>query len=67
MMDEAQHAHGERILQWLATTDRLEAMTNAELGELLLNHIWAHMPLLSPQSDLVAEIIARLKGERREA
>jgi hypothetical protein len=55
---------GERLLFWLQTTIRLEGMSDVELGDLLTDHVWATLPLGSPQSDLIAEVIARLKGER---
>ena len=55
---------GQRLWQWLQTTHRLEEMSNALLAELVVDHLWADLPLGSPHSDLLAEVIARLKGER---
>lgn len=53
----------ERLLAWLQTTQRLAAKTDDELADLLVDHVWANLPLGSPQSDLVAEVIHRLKKE----
>jgi hypothetical protein len=57
-------ADGERLLRWLETVSRLEALSNAALADLVLDHLWADLPLGTPQNDLLAEVIARLRGER---
>lgn len=54
----------DRFMEWLRTTQALELKSNGELADLLVEHIWADLPLAAPQSDLIAEVIARLKGER---
>lgn len=61
------NGQGERLLFWIQTTLRLEGLSDAELADLLTDHVWADLPLGSPQSDLIAEVIARLKGERPHA
>jgi hypothetical protein len=55
---------GQRLYQWLQTVERLEQLSNTVLADLVVDHLWAALPLGSPQSDLLAEVIARLKGER---
>jgi len=57
---------GQRLWQWLQTTIALEQKTDKELGDLVTDHLWADLPLGSPQSDLLAEVIARLQGERED-
>lgn len=50
----------ERIIQSIQTSDRLKALSNTELADILTNTLWAECPLMSPESDLLSEIIDRL-------
>jgi hypothetical protein len=54
---------GQRTMTWIATVTHLETVSDATLAELLLQHVWAPTPLKTLQNDLVAEAIARLRGE----
>lgn len=56
---------GVKLLQWLKRCRRLEDCTDKELGDLLGEHIWDDLPLLSFENDLVAEVIARLRKEKQ--
>jgi hypothetical protein len=54
----------QRTMTWIATVEHLETVSDATLAELLMEHVWALSPLKTLQNDLVAEAIARLRGER---
>ena len=51
-----------RALEWTHTMQRVSQMTNQELATILTEHVWAFMSLGSPQSDVLAEVIARLES-----
>jgi hypothetical protein len=51
-----------QILQSAETAEKLKEKTSAELADLLLEHVWSHLPINSPQGDLVSEAIDRLKA-----
>lgn len=55
----------EQLFLSAETTDKLKHLTNAELARLLLEHVWAEMDILSPQSDLLSEVIDRLDPTMR--
>ena len=48
---------------WIATVEHLATVSDATLAELLYQHVWAPLPLRTLANDLVAEAIARLRGE----
>lgn len=52
----------QRILQFLADSERISQMTDPELGEAIMHLVWAEMPGMSYKSLLVEEAIARLLG-----
>ena len=56
----------QRLWQWVQATAWLETVSDVELGDLLEAEVWADLPLRSTPSDLVAEAIARLRGERQQ-
>jgi hypothetical protein len=41
----------------------LATMTNPALAVLVTNYVWGKLPLESPESVLLAEVIARLRGK----
>ncbi len=53
----------ERMLASFESQEKLEAMTNAELADVLMNKVWANMELFTPESDLIGAVIDRLRGE----
>ncbi|HZQ06055.1 MAG TPA: hypothetical protein VFD70_05705 [Anaerolineae bacterium] len=44
----------------------LQAMSNAELADLLLNRVWAYIPVTNPLSYLLDEVMERLDPDSRE-
>ena len=54
-------AQVQRLWQWLQSTGVLEGLSNAELADLLVETVWAELPVCSPQSDLISEVIERLR------
>ena len=44
---------------------RLRTMSNQQLANLLLNHVWAEMDSTKPQSVLLSVVIDRLQGESK--
>lgn len=57
-------AYTNRLWTWLATAEALEAMTDTEVADLLHDWVYVALPTMTPASDIVAEAIARLRGER---
>jgi hypothetical protein len=55
--------NAEKLLLMFDTMDALSGKTNAELADLLIEHVWAEIPITSPVSALLSEIADRLKGE----
>ena len=53
----------QRLLTWLETTAGLERLSNTALAKMLVDEVWADMPLMTRKSDLLAEAIARLMGD----
>lgn len=43
--------------------NKLKELSNYELAGLLVDHVWAYMPLDKPQAKLLDEIIDRLKRD----
>jgi hypothetical protein len=41
----------------------IATMTNPALAVLVANYVWGKLPLESPESVLLAEVIARLRGK----
>jgi hypothetical protein len=56
---------GAKFLHWLKRCSRLETYTNEELSDLLLSDVWADLVPMTFESDLIAEVIDRLKGKQR--
>lgn len=52
------------IKQSCITIERLGELSNQEIANLLIEHIWADFDIFSPESDLLEEAIERLKDER---
>lgn len=52
------------IFQSVNTVRELRKKTDAEIADLLLDHIWSELPGFSPQADLVLEAIERLRRDR---
>jgi hypothetical protein len=57
-------AQAQKLLRWLDRTHHLERLSDSALGDLLTATLWASLRLGTPDSDALAEAIARLKGER---
>lgn len=52
----------ERLMQSVATAEKLRTLPNDELAALLMEHVWAELEMTSPQADLVSEVMDRLRG-----
>ena len=50
-----------RLCDWMERTDTLEALTNAALATAVEDHLWTALPMLTPASDLLSEVIDRLR------
>jgi hypothetical protein len=50
----------------IAIEGALKKKSNAEIADLVLNHLWADTVVGSPQSALLNEVTERLRGENRE-
>lgn len=53
-----------RMLSAEETRQILTNLSNTQLADLVRLHIWAKLPLYSPDSELIEEIIDRLEGEK---
>lgn len=62
-MTPEQLHNAEKILLMVDTMAELERKTNVELADLLIDYVWADIPVTSPVSALLSEIADRLKGE----
>jgi hypothetical protein len=51
----------ERLAAWHDLHPDLEALSNAEIGEAVLYYLWGYLPVLTPASDLVAEVMRRVE------
>ena len=51
-----------RLAKSVEVSLKLHEKSNKEIADLLMEHVWANMDCTSPQSDLVAEAIERLKA-----
>jgi hypothetical protein len=51
----------ERLSAWHDLHPDLETLSNAEIGEAVLHYLWGYLPLLTPASDLVAEVLRRVE------
>lgn len=54
------------LLRSAEVAHELTLKTNEEIASMLMDHVWAHLPITSAQSDLVDEAIMRLDPKRRE-
>jgi len=52
-----------RILESIEYEGNLQHLSNDELADILIETIWAELPLMSQESDLLSVVIDRLKGE----
>jgi len=57
------HWRARKLLQWLECVTALEQHSNDALAALLVEHLWADVPLGTPLSDLVAEVTPRLTDQ----
>ena len=62
MSDDGKAEALKRLFQSIKTEDALRQKTNDELADLVRDHIWAHVPLISPQADLLGEVMDRLRA-----
>jgi hypothetical protein len=53
---------GAQLLAWLERVEAYEDLSDGALAALLLDKVWAHLPLRGVPNDLVAEAIRRLRG-----
>ncbi len=60
--DDGKNELVENLKESTKTTDRLKKLTNKELSEILLETVWVDFNITSPESDLIGEIIKRLKS-----
>lgn len=54
----------ERIVRSAEIDQILKAVTDVELAEFLLDHVWIDMDMLTTEASLVSEAIDRLRRER---
>jgi hypothetical protein len=54
-------AHAVRLWDWVAEVERLETLTNHQLADLVEDHLWADLPVMTPTSDLLSLVIDRLR------
>jgi hypothetical protein len=52
----------ERLIQSVVTGEKLRTATNAELADLMREHVWAGLMMCSAVADLVGEVVDRLRG-----
>lgn len=55
-----------RMIESVKNSKRFEAMTNAELADLLMSSVWAGMDMFTPNSDLISAVIDRLREDREK-
>jgi len=55
------------IINSINTSELLKGKSNEEIASLALEHLWSHIDMFSPQSDLLEEIIERLKEHGKTA
>lgn len=55
----------QRLLTWADTAHYLEDLPDADLADLLEQTVWTTLPLMTPASDLVSEVLDRLRGIQR--
>lgn len=49
-----------------AFMEKLKSLSNYELSGLLIDHFWVYLPADKPQSQLLDEVIERLKGNVKD-
>ena len=50
------------ILDSIKTSAAFKTMTGAQIGALLMEHVWSEISVFTPQSELVEEAARRLGG-----
>jgi hypothetical protein len=51
----------DRLWACIEHTERLDALSNAALADLVEDHLWLPVPQLTPTSDVLAAVIERLR------
>jgi hypothetical protein len=66
--DEHGHTHAEpqtgdaqSVHVWMACRDHLARMTHAAFADWLEDHVWVQFPITAPMSDILSEVIDRLR------
>ena len=54
----------ERLTESAKQEEKFSSMTNEELAKFLINEVWAHLGLLTPESNLISIVIDRLRGDK---
>ena len=54
----------QKLIRSIQTEGKLKMRTNKQLASLAVDHIWATMPMGSPQSELISVIIDRLEATK---
>lgn len=63
---EINDVNAERLIKFLDGSKACKSKTNHELAILLLENIWAYIPMSSPVNWLLDEVISRLAPELDE-
>jgi hypothetical protein len=60
---DAEHTADDehRVQVWVACRDHLARMTHTAFADWLEDHVWVQFPITTPMSDILSEVIDRLR------
>jgi hypothetical protein len=58
---EYQAGSTQKIDVWIASCDHLASMTDAAFADWLEDQVWVQFPVMTPMSDILSEVIDRLR------
>lgn len=64
--EEKQHEVIDNMLSAEEIRRALFNLSNAQLADLMRLHVWGKLPLYSPDSELIEEVIDRLEKNKKE-
>jgi hypothetical protein len=50
-----------QLWEWMETVDRLDALTNQQLADVVEDELWVDLPVMTPMSDLLRLVVERLR------
>jgi hypothetical protein len=53
---------GQKFQVWIAACDHLAQMSNTALADWIEAHVWTQFPITAPMSDVLSEVINRLRA-----